>query len=348
MLDKASATAHHCVSDATCRELLELVIASASMSDDALSGRMADAIEALTQVDEDLRAWVANVRASVQRSALDQVNGLFGPETLPASRLPECILQFGLRCRDAQLERLLHQVAHLAVRLRGTETSFAARLHDAKTEAVYNFAYGLSHELNNPLANIATRAGVLARDETDPARRTLLDSIVDSAMRGCEMLGDLMLVARPPEMKQTEVPVDAFTESLVADIQTWTKRYSIEVDCQVDYVGSLYVDPVAMREALWTIARNSIEAMHSGGQLILSVRRSAEDRMQFEIRDTGPGLSPTALRHCFDPYYSGREAGRGLGLGLSKAQRIVQLHGGTVGVANLPGRGCSVTVELPC
>lgn len=348
MLDKASATAHHCVSDATCRELLELVIASASLADDVQSARMADAIETLAQVDDELREWISSVRASEEQRLAGPAESSHCIEDLPASRLPECIIRSGLRCQDKSLEQLLHQVSHLAVRMRAVEGNFAARLNAAKTEAVYNFAYGLSHELNNPLANIATRAGVLSRDESDPARRTLLDSIVDSAMRGCEMLGDLMLVARPPEMKQTEVPVDSFIESLLEDIQTWTKRYAIEADCQVDYVGALFVDSVAMREALWAIARNSIEAMSSGGQLTLIVRRSAEDRMQFEIRDTGPGLSPTVLRNCFDPYYSGREAGRGLGLGLSKAQRIVLLHGGKIEVTNLPGCGCSTVVELPC
>ena len=83
------------------------------------------------------------------------------------------------------------------LRLRTLEQRFNDELDARKREAIYHFAYGLSHELNNPLASIATRAGVLAQHEQAVDRRQLLETIIDNAMRGSEMLGDLMLIARP-------------------------------------------------------------------------------------------------------------------------------------------------------
>ena len=78
----------------------------------------------------------------------------------------------------------------------------------------------------------------------------------------------------------------------------------------------------------------------------IAVERAAEF-VVFRVSDNGPGLSEQAKKHMFDPYYSGREAGRGLGLGLSKCWRIVELHGGTVEVASEIGKGATITLHLP-
>src|SRR5438309_9187168 len=82
---------------------------------------------------------------------------------------------------------------------------FDSALESAKLQALYNFAYGLSHEINNPLANIATRAQTLLLDEKDPERRRKLATIVQQAFRAHEMIADLMLFARPPAVRAQEV-----------------------------------------------------------------------------------------------------------------------------------------------
>src|ERR1041385_6447610 len=81
---------------------------------------------------------------------------------------------------------------------------FATAVEAAKLRALYNFAYGLSHEINNPLANIATRAQTLLVDEKDPDRRRKLATIVQQAFRAHEMIADLMLFAHPPRMQPRE------------------------------------------------------------------------------------------------------------------------------------------------
>ena len=129
----------------------------------------------------------------------------------------------------------------------------------------------------------------------------------------------------------------------------------MQTDCSID------VDPVALGEALWALIRNAIEAMPDGGTVSLQAQfvESARtvnsldsqvivpQRVCIEVADQGTGLSAISLEHAFDPYYSGREAGRGLGLGLSRTQRIVDLHGGILTIANRPGGGCSAKILLP-
>ena len=84
---------------------------------------------------------------------------------------------------------------------------FAVAVEAAKLQALYNFAYGLSHEINNPLANITTRAQTLLVDEKDPDRRRKLATIVQQAFRAHEMIADLMLFARPPTLRPASLAI---------------------------------------------------------------------------------------------------------------------------------------------
>lgn len=245
------------------------------------------------------------------------------------------------------VERLL-SLASLTLRLRLLEGRFTDCLETQKRQAIYNFAYGLSHELNNPLANIATRAGVLAQDEADLWRRDLLEAIVDSAMRGCEMLGDLMLVARPPSLQFSVIAVTDLLETLAAQARPWADRYSANLKTHFPRLADplrISGDKNALTEALWSLLRNSLEAIDAQGEVVISCRIE-EQEVCIEISDTGKGLSERELANCFDPYFSGREAGRGLGLGLSKAERIIRLHDGIIRISNRPNGGCSAIVSL--
>src|SRR6476620_3118811 len=100
-----------------------------------------------------------------------------------------------------------------------TESDFAAAVECAKLQALYHFAYGLSHEINNPLANIATRAQTLLVDEQDADRRRKLATIVQQAFRAHEMIADLMLFARPPALRPEAVDLAKLADTVVAEMQ---------------------------------------------------------------------------------------------------------------------------------
>jgi len=107
--------------------------------------------------------------------------------------------------------------------------------------------------------------------------------------------------------------------------------------------------------ALKAMCVNSLEALRPGGRIEIAVRASAEEAegsggtkwAELVIADTGPGIPPEVRRHLFDPYFSGREAGRGIGLGLSKSWRIVSEHGGRIVVESQPERGATFRIWLP-
>jgi signal transduction histidine kinase len=103
--------------------------------------------------------------------------------------------------------------------------------------------------------------------------------------------------------------------------------------------------------AVKALVRNALEALVTGGTVSVAVRTTPVDASgnswtEIAVRDSGPGIPPEVRRHLFDPFYSGREAGRGLGFGLAKCWRIAELHGGEVRVESEPGMGAVFTLRL--
>jgi signal transduction histidine kinase len=260
---------------------------------------------------------------------------------------------------------------------------FAAAVEAAKLRSLYQFAYGLSHEINNPLANIATRAQTLLVDEADPERRRKLATIVQQAFRAHEMIADLMLFARPPEMRPETTDLIKLADTVVGELQADASRQGTRL-VRTGEAGPLLAnaDPTQIAVALKAIVQNSLEAVKSGGQIevfctqysvpsdnanpqpgqaviihpahqvftpALRSRSAASPtpHITLTVTDTGPGIPPEIRPHIFDPFFCGREAGRGLGLGLSKAWRIVELHGGQIQVESEAGRGARFTIALP-
>jgi signal transduction histidine kinase len=250
---------------------------------------------------------------------------------------------------------------HLLIQNFVSQSRMAEANDQAQRRRFAQFAYGLTHEINNPLANITGRADLLLREVKDPRHQKSLRTIIDSSMRAYEMLAEMMLaIQRPPLRLQ---PLD-----LRKPLNTWFSCLTDRMaDRNLEWINHIDDDSLwcqadwgAMSEALVTGLRNAIDACQSGDAIEIVAERvdatndAATDNNGFEsqeiriaILDNGPGLSPDAQRLAWDVYYSGREAGRGLGIGLSKLQRIVEGHRGRVWIDSKPGQGCSLEIRLP-
>ena len=230
------------------------------------------------------------------------------------------------------------------------EAEFQRRLEHEKLESLKELAYGASHEINNPLANIAARAQTLLEDEADPERQRKLVAIHRQAMRAHEMISDLMLFARPPKLVLATCDLRALASKVVDEQQTLAIEYGAELTFHADGEVWAQADETQLAVAIGALVKNALEAVSEGGR----VRVTAEIRQvkgsewaRIAVEDDGPGISDEVRRHMFDPFYSGREAGRGLGFGASKCWRIVMDHGGKVVVSNRIGGGAEVAIELP-
>lgn len=253
-------------------------------------------------------------------------------------------------CGDAYplAQMSLQALTRAVARQETLQQRFASRLHQEKLAALKQFAYGLSHEINNPLANIATRCQQLTRDEQDPQRVASLERVIDQAMRAHEMIADVMFFAHPPRPQTQAVCLADVVAEVAAEQREALAALSIELKVAVaaeDSSCQVTADAAMLTDALRALLRNASEAIGCGGRIDVSLRRRRRSLL-VEVADSGPGLSESALRHAFDPYYSGREAGRGLGLGLCRVYRVAKLHRGGVTLAGGPV-GCIARFWLP-
>jgi signal transduction histidine kinase len=161
------------------------------------------------------------------------------------------------------------------------------------------------------------------------------------------MISDLMLFARPPRLDVQQVSLAAVVEQVAGEVSADCKRRSIELAVAADgALPEIGGDPVQLAVAVKAVIVNSIEAIGQGG-CIEAALASQAGAARISIRDNGPGISPEVRTHMFDPFYSGREAGRGLGFGLPKAWRIVTAHGGRIWAESAGDVGALFVIELP-
>ncbi len=225
----------------------------------------------------------------------------------------------------------IRQVCLAVAKLHRLERKFDCELQHQKLQAMKQMAYGASHEINNPLANIATRAQSLMSDETNPSRRQRLSVIYAQAMRAHEMISDMMLFAHPPELNPETVEPRQLVQAVVEELRS--EMIAAEIGFQIRQypnVPAIELDVTQFAVALKALLQNAMHAIHRCGEIRIQIWRRSDQSIGIAVADNGSGVDPAIANQIFDPFFSGREAGRGLGFGLSKAWRIAQLHGGQI------------------
>ncbi|MHB8866992.1 MAG: sensor histidine kinase [Pirellulaceae bacterium] len=254
---------------------------------------------------------------------------------------------------DAQGADFLPRLTDRLRRLQELQEHFGRTLEQEKLQSLGELAYGASHEINNPLANISTRAQAMLAQETDLEKRRMLAIINAQAFRANEMIADMMLFARPPAPVRQRVDLVAMIDTIIAELQDDAELQGTRIERQKAGEVLVDVDPTQMAMALRSVLVNALQALVAEGQIDVAVETLPASDEQLHswacvtIHDTGPGIRSELRRHIFDPFFSGREAGRGLGLGLAKCWRVVTLHGGRIDVTSQEQQGTTFIISLP-
>lgn len=226
-------------------------------------------------------------------------------------------------------------------------------------EALAEFSAGAGHEINNPLAAIAGRAELLARGEADPQRRKDLASIQAQALRAAEMIADLMTFARPPTPHPERFDPAAWSTSLAPKLAKAAAARGLRLEVAAESTADeIECDPRQLEAALKAVLDNAFEWSPAGGTVSLSLsiqpmtpRCSLGPRRgptaAIDVEDSGPGWPADAERLLFLPYFAARQAGRGLGVGLSKAWRMIRQAGGDLSLARTADGRTRARLLLP-
>jgi signal transduction histidine kinase len=246
-----------------------------------------------------------------------------------------------------ELRRLVEAFNQMAGELQRQQRELE-RTH--KLEAWADMARQVAHEIKNPLTPIQLSAEHLRRVHADRGAplSPLLEGCVDSILTQVRLLrqiaGEFSSFASAPANRpvQTSVAellrevVDPYTPGLAG-------RITLHTDAPVD-LPAAWIDRTLIGRALTNIVDNAIHAMPRGGTITITARLDA-DVIAVHIVDTGVGMGPAAIARIFEPYFSTKATGTGLGLTIAK--RNVELSGGQITVRSAEGKGTAVTITLP-
>ena len=257
---------------------------------------------------------------------------------------------------EDEKRRLEQEIKHHAEVLEARVAERTAQLvkaherlaHQEKIAALGCAAAQVAHEVKNPLAGLllyamhlkSKAAGKLAEGEL-----ALVDKIVETINHLTGTVEQVLNYARPVSI----TPRPADLNRVVADVlqlaQPQMAGGLFEQRVELDERGCRgMLDETALRGALMNLVLNAVQAMPGGGTL--SVRTSADGAaLRLEVADTGCGMTEEQASHVFEPFYTTKS--QGLGLGMPYAQKVIEQHRGTVSIESRPGAGTTIRVELP-
>ncbi len=274
------------------------------------------------------------------------------PASISQAKDPDvAALQWLLPQLASEDQSIVQDALHRAIQLLSCEVSFHAAVERSARRQVYNLAYGLTHEINNPLANIVARAQKLMGEASDPQTQRSLATIMDQGMRAHEMLAEVMRAVQGGACSLAVTDIGSIVRQAWSQLQEQARKEGIRWECEI---GSeqIYADVHApsLLDALRMLGMNAIDVCGPNDAVCWRcdvVVDSSKERVRITLSDTGPGLSREAQRSANDLFFSGREHGRGLGISLAVVSRIVEMHRGRFAMRSEQGAGCCIEIELP-
>jgi PAS domain S-box-containing protein len=224
-----------------------------------------------------------------------------------------------------------------------------ARLaHNEKIAALGRMAAQVAHEVKNPLAGLRLYSlhlkgkltGKLAASEM-----ALVDKIIDGINKLSDTAEQVLNFARPITLTRHRVDVNRIISDSLAllEPQLAAKKIEVKLSLAKPYADAL-IDEASMRSTLINLMLNSIQAMTEGGELMVSTTTS-EERVLLSIADTGCGMTEDQMCNVFEPFYTTKS--QGLGLGMSFASKVIERHGGKVSIQSRVNEGTCIKISLP-
>ena len=223
-----------------------------------------------------------------------------------------------------------------------------------KLAALHTLSAGVAHELRNPLSAMDLNLHLLDEELREHGTLTngtahYLEVLNAECRRLSAILDNFMKFARPHSVDTHEVDVHRVIEHIVALMQLEAQEHKIRLEQTIEKdLPPVLGDETQISQVLVNVIVNAFQSMEDGGRCHIGATTSTADGkrwVELSVRDSGVGIPEKALPRLFDPFYTTKPSGSGLGLAI--AYRIMQDHGGSIGVSSVRGTGTVVTLKFP-
>lgn len=224
--------------------------------------------------------------------------------------------------------------------------------HSEQLAVVGRLAAGVAHELGAPLNVIDARAEqILNKPDIAVEKSTRnLQIIRSNVARITHLVRQLLNLARPFNLNLTEINLTKSLARTVENIEINAQNANVEIEFSADENLSVKADGEYLQQVWTNILTNSLQEMSGGGKIVITIASTVCDDAplaRVEIFDTGKGISDENFAYLFDPFFTTKDIGKGTGLGLPIAKRIIEEHGGKIKAENQPSAGALFKIYLP-
>ncbi len=202
----------------------------------------------------------------------------------------------------------------------------------------------IAHEIRNPLGSIELFANMIAEDLSDTIHGEYARRISGAVSMLRNTLENMLSFTKGITPKREKTNINILIREIIAEFEGILQRVGIKIDFQSEGNFEILIDPPLFRQALINLIVNAYQAMPEGGSLTVELLKE-EKFLRINLRDTGHGIDEEILDKIFEPFFSTKD--RGSGLGLSITNSIISSHGGKIKVTSTPNKGTEFAIYLP-
>lgn len=303
-----------------------------------------------------LRYAAINGRSEQEGSRVRKDGASFWANTIVSALLDEGkkLVGFSVVTRDLTERKRVEEI------LRESEAKLRKQAQELEQQLIASgrlvslgvVTASMAHEFNNPLGIVMGFTQELLSEANPESRNFQALKIIDEETRRCQrIIQELLQFARPRSADLCPTDIKLAIDKTINMVTNRLYKQKIEASVVIDNdLPLISADPQQLEQVLVNLLLNAIDAMPHGGNLTVEAALKARDQqapaVAIAVIDNGNGIDEADLSKIFQPFFSAKK-GKGIGLGLSICDRIIQNHGGTISVESQPGKGTSFKIHLP-